>query len=314
MTRSLPAFPDLAPIAEEHLERIREITLRYPSYSDFNMVSLWGWSAAGDFKVAELNDNLVVEFGDYLSPTRFLSVLGTTKVAETAEALLFEAGRAGRGLDDELHLVPEITAKTLADDPRFEVWLEADQADYLYDPRLYVDLPGNRFKKIRSEVNQFRQDVSLFEDYVAISGGPDLLQRSGVELLEMFDRWRALGTDGAESADEERRAFGYLIETAPLIGSFTDLRVSLGYLDGRLVHYDVDEVIDEKRGMGHFTKSFHFVRNSSVGHFVDSRCRLAAQGISESNCQQDLGIEGLRINKKRLRPSGMLNKFGARRK
>src|ERR1700677_2629950 len=154
MSDVLATFPDLEPIELRHLPEIRSMTARFPSYSDFNAVSLWTWNASGPYRVGHLHGNLVVEFCDYLTGETFLSFIGDTEVAKTSLTLL-EAARSAPGLSDELRLVPEHTAEHLRGDSRFRLEQEHDESDYLYSPEEAARLGGTAYRQVRQQINRF---------------------------------------------------------------------------------------------------------------------------------------------------------------
>src|ERR1700677_463854 len=154
MSDVLATFPDLEPIELRHLPEIRSMTARFPSYSDFNAVSLWTWNASGPYRVGHLHGNLVVEFCDYLTGETFLSFIGDTEVAKTSLTLL-EAARSAPGLSDELRLVPEHTAEPLRGDSRFGLEQEHDESDYMYSPQQAVGLKGTTYSDIRKKLRRF---------------------------------------------------------------------------------------------------------------------------------------------------------------
>jgi hypothetical protein len=94
-----------------------------------------------------------VEFGDYLSDRRFLSLLGENHVSETA-LLLLDAAEADPKLDEALHLVPEVTATALSRDHRFSVVPNEDASDYFYATASYVNLSGSTIRRLRQQLYQ----------------------------------------------------------------------------------------------------------------------------------------------------------------
>jgi len=47
----LPEFPKFKGIELSDKEDVEKITHKYPSYSDFNFVSMWSWDIKGEMQI-----------------------------------------------------------------------------------------------------------------------------------------------------------------------------------------------------------------------------------------------------------------------
>jgi hypothetical protein len=304
----LPTFPSMEDLAPVHLRRIRELVAPFPSYSDFSVVSLWSWSAAGRFRVAEHTGNLIVEFGDYIRGERHLSFIGSGAVGETAHRLL-QAAESDPSLLPTLQLVPEFVATELRSDDRFEVIETPDDRDYVYDSGTYVTLSGPIMRRIRQATNRHERVVERSGSLEMFQGDAHLLGRQVDPLVELYDRWEKMGREGVAFASGERIAFEHLLSTLPVISPHAEIRVTYGRdeLDIHWVKID-DRRLDES--MGHFAKSDDvYGREVDTVSFVDHMRSLNKVGVRRHNMQQDLGLAGLREHKEGLRPAGYLNKY-----
>lgn len=307
----LPEFPHLAPIEVSHLPAIREFTGQFDPYSDFNPTSLWAWSAgaACPYLVGRLGENLVVEFGDYLGPTRFRSLLGSDSVDLCAEELLITSDNR---VDNTLRLLPGVVADRL-DRRRWLVVEDDDAADYVYDVAALATLVGTRHRQTRQRINRFERSAP--DDLELRWLEPAELSARKDDYLAVFDSWAANNSDGAATSGPERRAFERILSTANSISPSLHEWCGELRVNGRLVAVWITEVLDGKWLMGHFcktTRSDEVDSRGLTGWLVSQQCRRAHdEGLQSLNFQQDLGILGLKEFKKSLRPSRMLRKYSA---
>jgi hypothetical protein len=310
--RGLPSFPSMRVMDDEMAIAVRPFVLAFDDYSDFNGASLFGWSGSvpGGYRIARLGDNLVVEFGDYLTGQRFLSFLGEDHPDDAAAELLDDADR--RGLQPELHLVPAVTAQKL-DPDRWSVTEDPDAADYLFDVASLASMRGSRYRTLRHAFNswerQWGEQAAL--EWMDLD---DLRSRTG-DILDLLEQWQRRGSGGASQSEQELRAIEHILgssaRVAPGLSGWTGT-CSVG---GELVAMFINEREDQHRLAGHFLKvSDHPAGNRLYSWLCVQVCRRAeAHGVRTLNMQQDLGIEGIRAAKERLRPIGRLEKFSVGR-
>jgi hypothetical protein len=77
----LPHFPKFKPLELPDAEDVQRYTARYAPFSDFNFACLWSWNIDSRVLLSELNGNLVVRLGDYVT-ARF-SILSSGIAAST---------------------------------------------------------------------------------------------------------------------------------------------------------------------------------------------------------------------------------------
>ena len=309
----LPVFPDFSLIGLEHLDGIRAFTAQFDGYSDFNATSLWSWSSSTPrgYLIARLGENLVVEFGDYLSGERFLSFLGVDSVDDVARELVDYATRCD--LTPSLHLVPEVTAAKLSP----ASWLiegDPDAFDYLYDLVQLTELVGEPFRAVRKRVNRFER--SWLPDTKVQWLGADDLPGIAEDVLNLFDSWQSRDSEGAASSAPERSALSRLLRTAPEAAPGLSQWSALCFVGGHLTAAWLVEATSPSSLCAHFQK----VSNSDAGRDLDmwinveQARRGRAAGFRELNAEQDLGVAGLRDAKRRLRPAQLLRKYTVKRR
>ena len=306
---TLPVFPDLVPLELRHLPAIRTFTDRFDSYSDFNAVSLWCWSAAGDFRVAQLNGSLVVEFGDYLTGERYLSLLGDRQLDDSVTRLL-EYAHDRPELSDDLRLVPacvvEALAGTTSNGP-LVMEPDRDAADYLIDVTAILSCAGPRYANIRQHLHRFQRDAGERSRFLSVDS--DWLAEHRAELIQIFDTWTRSGRDGAAYSQAERLAvLRFIAHSATLRDNF-DIAIGVAHIDDRIVGYHCSEVVSNGVGIGHFVKGDPAVPGITTVLMLESWRLLQSHGVKFFNNEQDLGIPGLRTAKLLMRPSGFLTKY-----
>src|SRR5262245_9186402 len=137
----LPTFPLFEHLELAHKDALQAIANQFPSYSDFNFISLFTWDIEGEVLVSSLNNNLIVKFTDYLDKSNFYSFLGTNKANETAKALIEYA--KSNGDKSELKLVPHSVASQISKQ-QFEIVEDRDNHDYLLSIEDLVEFRTNK--------------------------------------------------------------------------------------------------------------------------------------------------------------------------
>ncbi|MDA1169039.1 MAG: hypothetical protein O3A36_01745, partial [bacterium] len=146
--KGIPQFPEFKPLELSDREEIIKHTSKFVPYSDFNFTSLWSWDTDKKLKVSNLNQNLVVQFSDYISDEQFLSFIGTNEVNETMSHLLALAEI--KGLLSTVKLVPSVVVEKL-DTSRFIVEEDRNNFDYIYSVQGLTELKGSLFADIRNQ-------------------------------------------------------------------------------------------------------------------------------------------------------------------
>ena len=296
----LPQFPKFKELQLSDVEDVQRYTARYAPFSDFNFASLWSWNIDSSVLLSELNGNLVVRLGDYVTGAVFYSFLGDSRVNDTVEALIDLSCR--ENLQPRLQLVPEVVAGQL-DTDRFSITEDDRHADYILMVDRLCTYQGARLASKRNEVRKFLRlcPQTRFEIL-------DLSHASTIEQSQaLFQRWnfrRSAPHDG--EAEREFKAFERCLGSQayfPLIGAGI-------FADEALVAFSILEIVDNKYAFTHFEKA-DMANFPGIGSFLNQQVAnlLASRGIQYINIEQDLGIAGLRMSKRSYFPCGYLRKF-----
>ena len=296
----LPQFPQFKKLELSDAEDVQRYTARYAPFSDFNFACLWSWNIDSSVLLSELNGNLVVRLGDYVSGEVFYSFLGDRRVNDTVEALIDLSCK--ENLQPRLHLVPEVAAGQL-DTDRFSITEDDRHADYILMVDRLCTYQGSRFASKRNEVRKFLRlcPQTRFE-ILHLNCASTIGQ-----CQDLFRRWNARRS-GQHDKDTEResKAFERCLQSQahfPLIGTGI-------FADEVLVALSILEIVDNKYAFTHFEKA-DMANFPGIGSFLNQQVAnlLAARGIQYINIEQDLGIAGLRMSKRSYFPCGYLRKF-----
>jgi uncharacterized protein len=296
----LPQFPKFKELELSDVEDVQQYTARYAPFSDFNFASLWSWNIDNSVLLSELNGNLVVRLGDYVTGEVFYSFLGDSRVNDTVESLIDLSCK--ESLQPRLQLVPEVVAGQL-DTDRFSITEDDKHADYILMVDRLCTYPGSRLASKRNEVRKFLRlcPQTRFEIL-------DLNRASTIEQCQaLFRRWYARrNAPRDQETEREFKAFERCLRSQahfPLVG------VGI-FADETLVALSILEIVDNKYAFTHFEKA-DMTNFPGIGSFLNQQVAnvLASRGIQYINIEQDLGIAGLRTSKRSYFPCGYLRKF-----
>lgn len=298
----LPIFPEFTKLDLQHKEELQAIANAFPSYSDFNFVSLFTWDTDGAVLVSTLNDNLVIRFSDYLDNKVFYSFLGTNKVHETVETLLDLVASSSE--HNELMLIPHSTA-SLITDPKYEVIEDRDNYDYLLLVNDLVEFRTNKYRGKKNLLNRFNREYGHLSSTEEIDlTKPD----KRAELEQVLADWQTSRNKGNAEVDNEFIAIKRALEHADTIG----IRAFGVYVEGKLVGFTLFEILPKKMAVIHFDKAdiryagvFEHLKHNFAKH-------ISTMDIVAINYEQDLGIEGLRRAKESYHPIDYLKKYTVR--
>ncbi|MDR1692335.1 MAG: phosphatidylglycerol lysyltransferase domain-containing protein [Oscillospiraceae bacterium] len=227
----------------------------------------------------------------YGSPT-FMTPIGGDYLAGI-EAIL--ATCRASGLRAIFSVVTEDELSVLRS--RFTV-LRADEmggwADYLYESRDLIDLPGKRFHGQRNHISQFdrRYPNHLFEPLTDMAAARDFL-----------DRFYARNPPDGELSIAEHSLIYELLEKYDLYGQVGGL-LTVG---GTAASLSVGEVVGDTLFV-HIEKAdtdYVGVYQKTVNLFA----RAYGGNTRFINREEDMGIEGLRRSKLSYHPTALLTKY-----
>ena len=202
----------------------------------------------------------------------------------------------------ELRMVPECSVAGL-DPETFIITEDEDHFDYVYDIDEHVRCEGKKFSEHRYKINRFTTEhVANESSRVELR----ILQATHAEDIVYLvnKRWELQkGTDEADTKNEAQ-AIARMFRAA-----HEKLVVFSLFCKTYPIAYWVVEVLSDEYALAHFGKADSSFKGASP-YLMKAMCAtLAAESKRLLNCEQDLGIPGLRQAKSSLRPSHFLKKY-----
>ena len=295
-----PSYPQFKELEPSDRASIQRLTAAFPPYSDYTFASLLSWNVGQAVEWSVLRDNLAVRFGGYLAgELPFYSLLGTNEVdAAVAELLALGAGTDG---DSALRLVPAVVVEQISEPYRYRIEADPDHHDYVFRTSDLVECAGAGFEGKRKRIKRFLRSHGQSAHVAAI----DLADhQTAGQMVAVFAAWERSRSREREHTRDELEAIQRLLSSAVDL----DL-VGVGvFVEGGLKAFSILEVIGDF-AVAHFEKA----DVSYVGIFPFLKQQVAMKlrelGCEFVNYEQDLGLPGLRREKRSWRPTQYLKKY-----
>jgi len=285
----IPPYPESRPLAlpdKPLLDRI--FADIQPRVSELTFAGLYLFRNAHDYRLAMVEDSVVVLGKGYNETNYFLPPLG----GDVSKALnaLFAAGQTLYGADDQL-ADRYLAAETL------QITALRDSFDYLYLREELAALPGSRFHKKKNRISYFtsRHDYSV----TTFSS----LHQS--DCLNLLDRWlQSTGNDPGSSLLMEMEATAEALQSAEILG----LEGVVIVTDNHVAAFALGERLNRDTAVCHFEKAEPFIEG--LYQLVNREfARLLFQECRYINREQDLGVMGLRNAKLSYHPVELVKKY-----
>lgn len=292
-------FPNFKYLELSDKEFIESFTSRYDPYSDYNFVSLWSWNIKNKFQYSVLNNNLVIEFSDYVTEDNFYSFIGHEKFEETANTL-FEQLTAKKSAINWFKLIPEVVIKDIQS-KNFQIVADRDNFDYVFDVQRLQTYAGSKLASKRNYLKQFNKNYSARTEILNLK--QDVVQKN---IKEIFFLWVMQKEITPAEAEHEFVALCRLLDMKDLSGI-----ISLGvYIGNQLKAFWILEIINKEFAMSHFQKASNADFIGISQYLMQQGANLlSSHGVKFINFEQDLGIRGLREGKQGYHPISYLRKY-----
>lgn len=296
----IPKFPEFKKLELSDKDEINDFVKKHPPYSDYNFVSLWSYNTKDTVSLSRLNDNLVIQFEDYLTNQPFYSFLGTNEVKETIDTLLQYLKQ--HNLSSQLKLIPEVVVKSLStNNHAFVIEEDIDNHDYILETDGIIKLKGGKYRGKKNFINRFMRNYPKHQIVILDLKNPQTQK----EIYTLFSNWAIKQKKTEKETEIEQKAIRRLLESA----IYFNLHALGIYIDNKMIGFSINEVAHSHHGVIHFEKAdttyegiFSYIKHQTAKH-------LSEKGCAYINYEQDLGIEGLRKAKKQWHPIGYLKKY-----
>jgi hypothetical protein len=294
---TLPNFPNTKKLSIENQTIIHKFLSKYPPYSDFNFISLWGYNTEEDCTISQYKNNLIINLRDYLSNELTYTFIGYSNIEETIKIIFNQLSLENK--KQAIKLVPEISILRIKNSQNYIINEDRDSFDYIYSLTNLSELKGAEMHKLKNYVNRF----SLLYPQVEIR---ELnLNKSTVhsEIFNLFDEWAKSKNNTWHELKALKRTINYEKELKHLH--------SLGLYDkSRLIAFMILDTGNKEYSQSHFSKAL-YLQYQGIYSYLNhiAAIIMAKKGFKYFNFEQDLGIEGLRRAKEQMKPIFFLKKY-----
>ena len=199
--------------------------------------------------------------------------------------------------------VPEYLVKLWQRELGDSIEINSDRDDWDYI--LYLDrmekLSGKKMKRIRNDRNSFEKNYNYTIEEITPEIFNDLWQFHVGAEKNLQDR-----VDNVDIAQDDSDNFLFALN------HWDELKNLFGFVirvDGQIVAYSLDEIIDDSHSIGLFAKAdYKFDGVNYFAYWYDAKFNLE-RGIVTENLMDDVGEENLRFFKEHLCPLVMLKKY-----
>jgi hypothetical protein len=254
-----------------------------------------------DLHITTLHGNIILECHNLFEDGRYmLSLIGTSQIDETLETLFGYLRDTGK--KSLLNMVPEVVINNLKHPERFIITDEPSNANYILDTEKLAELPGTSFENLRKQVHRFENQYAGRFEVVEL----DIASSAVVNtLVNHIHLWEKIYTHNDVEKQES-----YVISTSLTHAEELGFKNLSIYVDGTIQAIALYQITPQPQFVicNHMKINFEYRYISTYLTHALAR-KLWQQHIPYLNFEQDLGIEGLREHKLRLKPVRYLRSF-----
>ncbi|KKS07135.1 hypothetical protein A3K01_01615 [candidate division WWE3 bacterium RIFOXYD1_FULL_43_17] len=286
MDYPLYTYPNFKNIGIEDKDTFLGFTAKYPSYSDFNMLSLLSWDFHDVNSFSILNGNLILKMKEYLGENYLLSILGDNEIDSTLNILLEST--------DKLSFVPDTVVSKIVNKGQFKVIEDRDNFDYIVNVEKVTTHFGAEFEHLRYDLNKFIKNYPSYEVKTFNTSNQDIINESKL----LTSKW--VSDKNFDSA-KNREQLGILDNFFKYSADFDTVLLGL-FVDSKLVAYMFHEILDKDTVMSDFSASDSgYLSSAYMMEYVTAKY-FFEKGYKLQNIQQDTGLSGLRSAKMFYKP------------
>lgn len=268
---------------------------------EYNFTFLYIWRTIFGYRVARVNDYVVVKAVRDTHPPSYLFPAGSGDISPVLQALREDAEQNATPLVFHTVLAPSKALLETMYPGQYEFLPLPDYYDYVYDAQSLITLSGKKLHSKRNHINRFHENYPGWS-YETIT--PENLP----EVIAMNDEWcRINGCEDDKSLQQESCSVRAAIRDLFALG----LDGGLIRADGRVVAFSLGDRLNHDTYLVHIEKAFSDVQGAYTvinREFAASHC----EGYLYINREDDSGEEGLRKAKQSYRPVFQVEKYGAK--
>jgi hypothetical protein len=273
----------------------------YAPYADISPANLLAWfDIDNTLEISRLDDAIVLRYENTFEHNSINYLLLEPKVSkEHVIAIYALAPSLGNCI---LREQPRALLANLEEDPTFQITSNRASSEYILDVEQHVMVTGGAFYRQRYEVRAFERanQGKKLELRMTVSAS-----NKDKELLKsLLSQWQ-LTANAANSTKENREREAISRAIASL--DETDRPFAILFLDAKPIAFSLFAFYGDVAIVGHVKVDYEYP--FVFDYMVHRLAKLFKDhAIKYINFEQDLGIEGLRSHKSRLRPVRMLEK------
>lgn len=278
----------------------RELVDRYSSGSiffDLSFTNFWAWDEVFHYYYRLVEDTLAVIYLTLAHEPAAILMPGLSRRIGPAVRFLREIF-AREGCPLQVDYIPEEWTPLFRElDAPAELYSDRDWSDYVYNTADFTNLEGGENKGKRRELKRFA-NMGNVEFQPLQEGNFDAA-------MEVFQKWCAWHTCEACYYGCEQKAFARIRE----LWSLREYYGGVVYLDGAPVAFALGETLGGCACYS-FQKNTENIRG--LTYYLSYHCAVCPGHPPRLNWCEDMGLEGLRENKLRYRPSEIVSKYAAK--
>lgn len=296
----IPQFPEFKRLEVSDKKAIEKYIAQFPPYSDFNFISMWSWDIKRKMGVSLLDGNIVVRFSDYVDGKAFYSIIGSFVTDETIGKLFSALNTKKQKVT--LRLLPEVAVQKITA-LKYDVILDDDNNDYIYDIAKLCTYAGNTYMTKRNLVHRFERQ---HKDPKTI-----VMDLARTEVQKMIDGVEKLWCVHKDQKSPDMNSLNEMKAIKRLFAISADPNiVTVGIFDGeKMLGFCINELLHGEYTISHFAKTTPHSPGAYAYLMRENAIILKQKGKTLLNFEQDLGIPSLRHAKRSFRPQHYLKKY-----
>lgn len=272
-----------------------------PPYADWAYGTLLAWwDFYDDLEYMEQDGNLVIR-SSYLSEGKesLITLIGKNNVTSVIDKLF--KWQLATGQKQILASVPSYVVDSLEDKSKYIISEDLDNAEYVLSVKSHANLAEPEHKRIRQKLHAFERQP--FYSTLTAESYPLDSTESKVALINALHAWDVRHQNDRDFSE------GLVIDKVLRIADEIDLKCFCITIDGKIASFILyKDLGTDTINLNHLKVNYAY---RDIFHFSLHRFAqyLDEIGVKFMNIEQDLGIEGLRTYKQRLRPTHMMRKY-----
>lgn len=301
---TIPKFPEFYALKLEDKADYEKLVSEYPPFSDimFSTLHIW-WNLDGRLGLSELDGNLVFNYS-LPSDTNNSGwcIVGKHGLDESIQKLFAYLREHQR--PQRLVHVPEFVVNRIKNKNDLSIEEEPGYHEYILNSKEIAELEGHDHSRTRRKVTRFVREVG---DRQMTLKELDLSDQQTKDMVyEKIKRWRPERIAQTDPDAIELKAINNSISYSRHL----DTRNLALYIDNHLQGIVLYHPSHDRQ---HYIVT-HLKVDYAIPHIFDYMTKAIAEqavkdGVPFLNLEMDLGLEGLRDHKQRLRPVSLFKKY-----